>query len=131
MTKRRFRRSAMEAEVDMTPMLDIVFIMLIFFIVTATFLDETGIDMTQPNGIPGPGNKSINVYLFADGSAAINGTSIDIGNIPERVQSIRAEAPQALVILGADQAATHGNVIYIKDRLDSANVPVSLKIRKE
>ena len=47
---RRGRRNAQgdEAEVNMTPMLDIVFIMLIFFIVTATFLDETGIDLTQP-----------------------------------------------------------------------------------
>jgi len=131
MTKRRFRRSSIEADVDMTPMLDIVFIMLIFFIVTATFLDESGIDMTQPHGIPGSGSKSINVYLFADGSAAVNGTSIDIGNIPERVQSIRAEAPQAVVVLGADRAATHGNVTFIKDRLDSANVPVSLKVRTE
>ena len=47
---RRGRRNAQadEAEVDMTPMLDIVFIMLIFFIVTATFLDERGVDLTQP-----------------------------------------------------------------------------------
>ena len=47
---RRNRRNSQpdEADVDMTPMLDIVFIMLIFFIVTATFLDEDGIDLTQP-----------------------------------------------------------------------------------
>lgn len=131
MTRRKFRRNASEADVDMTPMLDIVFIMLIFFIVTATFLDESGIDMTQPHGPEGTGKKSINVYLFADGSAAVNGTSIDIGNIPERVQSIRAEAPQAVVILGADRAATHGNVIFLKDKFDSAHVPVSLKIRAQ
>jgi len=131
MTKRRFRRNAIEADVDMTPMLDIVFIMLIFFIVTATFLDESGIDMTPSQGDGTPIGKSINVYLFADGSAAINGTSISIENIPDRVQSIRAETPQAAVILGADRAATHGNVTFLKDRLDRANIPVSLKIRTE
>jgi len=46
--RRRRNKTSDEAEVDMTPMLDIVFIMLIFFIVTATFLDERGIDLTQP-----------------------------------------------------------------------------------
>jgi len=131
MTRRRLQRNNIEADVDMTPMLDIVFIMLIFFIVTATFLDENGINMTQPRGGEGLGTKSINIYLFADGSAAINGARINIGNIPERVQSIRAEAPQAVVILAADKAATHGNVTYLKDRLDRANIPVNLKVRTE
>lgn len=129
MTKRRFRRNTIDADVDMTPMLDIVFIMLIFFIVTATFFDENGIDMTQPQDGGGTSEKPINVYLFADGSAAINGTSIEIGNIPARVESIRAEHPKASVTLGADTAAAHGNVTFLKDRLDSVNVPVSLKIR--
>ena len=46
--RRRRKTQSDDADVDMTPMLDIVFIMLIFFIVTATFLDETGIDLTQP-----------------------------------------------------------------------------------
>ena len=132
MTRRRFRKSDIEADVDMTPMLDIVFIMLIFFIVTAVFLDETGIDMSQPHGTPpGPSPSSINVYLHADGSAAINGTSIDIGNIPARVQLIRAEQPKAVVVLGADKAAAHGNVVMLKDQLDSTNVPVSLKVRTQ
>ncbi|MCF6220730.1 MAG: biopolymer transporter ExbD [Robiginitomaculum sp.] len=129
--KRRFRRNASEADVDMTPMLDIVFIMLIFFIVTATFFDESGIKMTQPQDGGHTGAKSISVYLYADGSASLDGTRIDIGNVPNRVQSIRAEAPQAVVILGADRKATHGNVAFLKDRLDSAHIPVSLKVRME
>ncbi|MCF6274398.1 MAG: biopolymer transporter ExbD [Robiginitomaculum sp.] len=129
--KRRFRRNAISADVDMTPMLDIVFIMLIFFIVTATFFDGTGIDMNQPQGGDHTGGKSISVYLYADGSAALDGTKIDIGNIPNRVQSIRAETPQAIVILGADRSAAHGNVTFLKDRFDSVNVPVSLKVRVE
>ena len=48
MRKRKRVADADEAEIDLTPMLDVVFIMLIFFIVTATFLDEYGIDLTQP-----------------------------------------------------------------------------------
>ena len=131
MTRRRFRKSDIEADVDMTPMLDIVFIMLIFFIVTAVFFDETGIDMSQPHGGEHPGPSPISVYLYADGSAAINGTSINIGNIPNRVQAIRAEEPQAVVVLGADRAASHGNVVLLKDQLDRDNIPVSLKVRTE
>ena len=46
---RKIRKGADEAEVDMTPMLDIVFIMLIFFIVTATFVNERGLDVTRPD----------------------------------------------------------------------------------
>jgi len=51
-TRTRRNRRSDEAEVDMTPMLDIVFIMLIFFIVTATFLDEKGLDFTQAPPAP-------------------------------------------------------------------------------
>ncbi len=128
--KRRFRRNASEADVDMTPMLDIVFIMLIFFIVTATFFDESGIKMTQPQG-GHAGAKSISVYLYADGSATLDGIRVGINNIPDRVHSIRAEEPQAVVILGADRKTAHGKVTYLKDRLDSAHIPVSLKVRME
>ena len=52
--KHRFRHDNDEAKVDLTPMLDIVFIMLIFFIVTATFVREAGLDVTKPDDIDEP-----------------------------------------------------------------------------
>lgn len=132
MTRRRIRKNSDHADVNMTPMLDIVFIMLIFFIVTAVFFDENGIDMSQPQGNPllGP-SRPINVYLYADGSAAINGVRTDINTIPAHVQAFRAEAPQAVVVLGADKSAPHGNVVLLKDRLDRDNIPVNLKVRTQ
>jgi biopolymer transport protein ExbD len=86
MSRRRRFKSELDASVDMTPMFDIVFIMLIFFIVSAVFLNEKGLDLTQSTGPEGyPPQRSIGVFVFADGSASVNGQAIDLSSIPARV----------------------------------------------
>ncbi len=124
------RRDINDNGVDMTPMLDIVFILLVFFIITASFISEEGITLEHPAGgaVCDCGPKPIGIYLFADGRASVDGQIIAIMHIPNRVQSIRADRPQAAVIIGADATAAHGNVVYLKDQFDLANIPVSLKI---
>jgi len=81
---RRTQRSD-DGDVDMTPMLDIVFIMLIFFIVTATFLDEEGINLTQPppppdsDNTPPPENPAITIYVNAQDRCSVACANVSVG----------------------------------------------------
>ena len=131
LSKHRSRRKIDTGGVDMTPMLDIVFILLIFFVVTAVFVDEDGIDLRQANRAEcdcPPGETPIGVYLFADGRASLDGQLLSVTRIPNRVQSLRAERPNAAVILRANSKAPHGNLVFLKDQLDRVDVPVVIKV---
>lgn len=122
-----------EAEVDMTPMLDIVFIMLIFFIVTATFLDETGKDFRQPPPPPEdqPENEpkpAIVVYVNGSNSCTVDGISTGCGEVPLQVESARAEKPGAAVILRMDERAKHRIMVSIKQDLDLTGTASKIEI---
>jgi len=133
---RRSRRTqgADEGEVDMTPMLDIVFIMLIFFIVTATFLDEKGIDLTQPPpppddiNTPPSNNPAITVYVDSRDSCAVDGRSTGCENVILDVERLLAEKPNAAVILRLDEKATHKNLVRLKDGLEQRGLASKIEI---
>jgi len=122
------------AEPDMTPMLDIVFIMLIFFIVTATFLDETGIDLTQPPpppddvNTPPSNNPAITVYVDSRDACAVDGRSTGCDRVILAVERLLAEKPNAAVILRMDEQASHKNLIMLKDGLDQGGLATKIEI---
>jgi len=133
---RRSRRTqgGDEGEVDMTPMLDIVFIMLIFFIVTATFLDEKGVDLTQPPpppddiNTPPSNNPAITVYVNGQDACAVDGRSTGCDRVLLAVERLLAEKPNAAVILRMDEKASHNNLIMLKDGLDQAGLASKIEI---
>ena len=133
---RRSRRTqgGDEGEVDMTPMLDIVFIMLIFFIVTATFLDETGIDLTQPPPPPDDINtpptdaRAITVYVNERDACAVDGQSRGCDSVLLEVEKLLAEKPNAAVILRMDERATHKVLVTLKDGLDQKSLATKIEI---
>ncbi len=133
---RRSRRTqgGDEGEVDMTPMLDIVFIMLIFFIVTATFLDETGVDLTQPPpppddiNTPPSNNPAITVYVDNRDNCAVDGRSTGCDRVILAVERLLAEKPNAAVILRMDEQASHKNLIMLKDGLDQGGLATKIEI---
>lgn len=131
---RRARKHAGdEAEVDMTPMLDIVFIMLIFFIVTATFLDEKGVDLTQPppppdTDTPAPPKPAIVVYVNEANLCSVDGTSAECGNVSLAVEKLLAEKANAAVILRMDELSKHKTLVQIKDDLDMSGVASKIEI---
>ncbi|MEP6342485.1 MAG: biopolymer transporter ExbD [Maricaulaceae bacterium] len=133
--RRRRKTQGDEAEVDMTPMLDIVFIMLIFFIVTATFLDETGIDLTQPppNDSPPPDNPSPAISVYVDGRnlCSVDGRRTECNRVPLQVERLLADKPGANIILKVHEAASHNNLVYMKDSFDSSGLQSKLEIIKE
>ncbi len=131
---RRGRRNAQadEAEVDMTPMLDIVFIMLIFFIVTATFLDERGVDLTQPPPPPPditpPDNPAITVYVDPRNQCSVDGESTTCDRVALRVERLLADKPGASVILRMDEGARHELLVVLKDELDVKGLASKIEI---
>ena len=127
---RRSRRSD-EAEVDMTPMLDIVFIMLIFFIVTATFLDEQGLDFAQPPESPTPPSPStpaISIYVDAKNAVSVDNVAAELSSVSSRVERLMAEKPNAVISLRADAQASLEPFVYIKDQMALAGRETVMKI---
>jgi biopolymer transport protein ExbD len=98
-----------EAEIDLTPMLDVVFIMLIFFIVTASFLREFGVDATKPPSVQQSqtDSKSIAVKIHSSGDITIDGLSVDPRAVSAQITRRKAENPDAgLAVLAGRRAKT-------------------------
>ena len=119
-------------EINMTPMLDVVFIMLIFFIVTATFLSETGIDLTQPPDDPNPppskSKPAIAVYVDETNRCSVDGRGTECDRVTLAVERILADKPGASIILKVNETAKHGTLIYLKDAFDARELPTKLEI---
>ena len=92
-----------EAEVDMTPMLDIVFIMLIFFIVTATFVNERGLDVTRPDSDDPPETQAVTILISISqsGTISMEGRDIDLRAVRANVERLIAENPDSSVVVQA------------------------------
>jgi biopolymer transport protein ExbD len=125
----RKNRNATDAEsdVDMTPMLDIVFIMLIFFIVTTSFVKEDGIVIHRPSKvddpIPNPDPKRPIVIDISDTSeVTMSGRIVDSKAIRANIETARSQNPDAIVIVRAHDSATAGVVISAVDQSRLAGV---------
>ncbi len=118
------RKSIKAAEADLTPMLDIVFILLIFFIVTATFIQENAIDMTPPppsNSTEISGEALI-VRIDENDLIRVGGRLTDVEGIRARVERAIAENPDISVIVQAHPQARNQLVIHSVDQSRSAGV---------
>ncbi|MCI4645099.1 MAG: biopolymer transporter ExbD [Hyphomonadaceae bacterium] len=128
----RSLRKPEEADVDLTPMLDVVFILLIFFIVTAVFTQEQAIGLEPPppppppNVIP-PETPTIQIYINEDGLIRVNSRPADIGAVQANIERLKAENPESAVIIQADRNAEAGLIIAVRDQAYSANAtPVNI-----
>ena len=123
----RQMKSSLEEDsaIDMTPMLDIVFIMLIFFIVTATFVKETGIDVTRPDSETAVKQTKVAILIAIDDNNQIwiNRRPIELGAVRANIERLRAENPQGGAVIQADKAARTGTLVAVMDRLRQAGVP--------
>lgn len=128
--RNRKRRPNDSAEVNMTPMLDIVFILLIFFIVTATFLQEVGYDMRPPPPSENPPdaepNPVILVQVDGDNRVFVNQRATSEDRVLAAVQRIRAEAPNSAVLIEPNDEALHGTISLIWDDMRANSIPVSI-----
>ena len=122
--RRQRKASAEEAEVDLTPMLDVVFIMLIFFIVTASFVKESGMDVNRPDAatavVKPRGN--ILVAITATGQIWIDKRQVDLRSIRANLERLYAENPQGAVVIQADEDSKNGLLVAVMDAAKLAGI---------
>ena len=113
-----------EAVIDMTPMLDVVFIMLIFFIVTASFVKESGIDVNRPEAATAVKKDRANILVAISdkGEIWINKRRIDVRAVQANIERLHAENPQGTVVIQADKKSTTQTLIKVMDASRSAGI---------
>ena len=114
-----------EGEVDLTPMLDVVFIMLIFFIVTATFVKEIGIDVTSPDknqNVKDADKQSIVIQITSRDRIMIRSRDIDKRAIRANIERLHAESPDAPVVVQPHPESTTETMIHVMDSARQAGV---------
>ena len=123
--RRRRVRPAEEDEVNLTPMLDVVFIMLIFFIVTASFVKEAGIDITRPPAATAERKERGNILIAitANDQIWIDRRQVDPRALRANIERLHAENPQGTVIILADEASKNGLRVRVMDAARLAGVP--------
>lgn len=111
---RRHASSEDEAEINITPMLDMVFILLIFFIVTSSFVRLPGVSVRKPSAETAKQlSSSILIGITADGQIWMNKQHISLDQIPAMVQAARSQAPTGEVVLLTDKDAPTGVVVNV------------------
>lgn len=134
--RKRAQSGGEAADVNITPLLDIVFILLIFFIVTATFLREQGIDVRTPddseqddNSIPPP---ALLLSVQEDGFVQVDfGRIIDPGSVKPVVEEFIAREPRGVVLVSAAPEAESGVAVEVMDQAKAGNAgSVSLTVQQ-
>ncbi|SHF55294.1 outer membrane transport energization protein ExbD (TC 2.C.1.1.1) [Modicisalibacter ilicicola DSM 19980] len=123
MRRRRLQANSDEtSEVNLTPMLDVVFIMLIFFIVTTSFIKESGVEIERPESSaasPRP-DAQVMVALTPEGAVWVDGQPVDAHRVGAEVAELVSD--DGGVVIQADRASTTGLLIEVMDRLREAGV---------
>jgi biopolymer transport protein ExbD len=122
--RRRRSKSKEEDEVNLTPMLDVVFILLIFFIVTASFVKESGIDINRPAASTAIRKErgNILVAITPTGQIWIDRRQIDVRAVRANIERLHAENPQGAVVIQADRESKNGLLVEVMDAAKLAGV---------
>lgn len=119
--------------IDLTPMLDVVFIMLIFFIVTATFIKEPGVEVDRPDAnTANIKNAKVLVAIDAEDQVWIDKNQIDSQNVEDQLELLRAENPKSPIIIQADSLSSIKVVNEVAQAARRIGVnDVSIAVQKE
>lgn len=119
-----FQREESDEDVNVTPLLDIVFIMLIFFIVTSTFVKEPGIDVLRPEAVSATDRKaaSIIVAISADDDIWINGDLVELSEVKTIVAQLRVENPKGTAVVQADAASKTRMLVEVVTQIRATGI---------
>lgn len=122
--RRHNARAEEEQSIDLTPMLDVVFIMLIFFIVTASFIKETGVEVDRPDAVTAEAkpNAAILIAVNSNSEIWVDKRRIDVRAVRSNVERLRAENPEGAVVIQADVKALAEVIIEVMDAVRDAGV---------
>jgi len=122
-----------EPEINITPMLDIVFIMLIFFIVTTSFTKETGAVINKPEAITAANKPQGNILIAirTDDEIWMAKSRIELREVRSNVERARAENPEGSVVIIADKGSRIGLVTEVMDQIKMAGPDIRISISAE
>ncbi|EDM68637.1 MAG: biopolymer transporter ExbD [Moritella sp.] len=129
------RRSAAreDAQIDMTSMLDIVFIMLIFFIVTSSFVRESGVEVNRPqaSNVVSQAGAGIFIGITANNDIYIDKRMVDVERVQATLEHLLLSQPDASLVIQADEHAFNGTVVKVMDAANGAGVKgIALAVEK-
>jgi biopolymer transport protein ExbD len=118
------QRRSKTVEINMAPLIDMVFILLIFFLVTTSFVKEAGVEVDRPTAVSAEAKEKTHqiISVTRDGVIYMEGRSIDIRSIRARMERFLAESPEGAVVIVADKASQTGIVIQVLDQCRLAGV---------
>jgi biopolymer transport protein ExbD len=124
MRKQHVSMESDDSAIDMTPMLDIVFIMLIFFIVTTSFVKESGVTVSRPSAQTAAEDKkgNIMVAIKPNGEVWIDKRAIDVRSVRANIEKLKAESPESAVVIQADTDARTGLLVKVMDQIRLAGI---------
>lgn len=133
---RKREQESDEKVADLTPMLDVVFIMLIFFIVTATFIKQTGIQVNRPDTKTAEHKRAVSllVGVSADSNIWIAKKKVDVRNLGPVMQKLHAENPKGGLVIEADKNSTVDKVLAVMQaarRIGITKVAIASKQENE
>ena len=113
-----------EEEINLTPMLDVVFIMLIFFVATTSFVKESGVDVNRPTAVTAQSQRQANLLIAIrpNGEIWIDGRVVDLRAVRANIERLRAELPDSQVVIQSDQAAQVGLLVQVMDQVRLAGI---------
>jgi len=111
----RLSRGDDESDINLTPMLDVVFIMLIFFIVTATFIKQAGIDVSRPDALTSVKKPTVAVLvaIHENGDIWIDKKRVDVTAVRAHIERLHAENPKGGLVVQADKNSTTEKVLAV------------------
>ncbi|MCR9279009.1 MAG: biopolymer transporter ExbD [Pseudomonadaceae bacterium] len=111
----RFSRAEEDSDINLTPMLDVVFIMLIFFIVTATFIKQTGIEVFRPEALTAIPKATVSVLVAINpaGEIWINKERVATEQVRTRIEKLHAENPKGSLVVQADGESTYEKLAVV------------------
>lgn len=106
-----------ESPIDLTPMLDVVFILLIFFIVTASFVKESGIEVNKPQAQSAVKKELANIFIAINehDEIWIDKRKADIRSLRAIIERLKAENPQSSIVIQADKRSTNEKLVMVMD----------------
>jgi biopolymer transport protein ExbD len=124
MRRRRYELTEDDSEINMTPMLDIVFIMLIFFIVTSSFIKESGVEVERPAAATATRQEHGNILIAITSENAIwvDRREVEPSALGILIERLHAENPEGTVVVQADQGARAGLLVQVIDQARRAGV---------
>lgn len=124
MRRRRAFSLEPEEEINLTPLLDVVFIILIFFVVTASFVKDTGVDVDRPSAQSAERKERtlVHIAITAQEQVWIDDRNVGIGGVRAQLERLHAQNPEGGVVIQADRHATTGLLVAVLDQVRLAGI---------